>query len=44
MRVAAGFCHLAVILDACSRKVIGYALSQHLDTELALAALHAAFM
>lgn len=44
IRIAAGFCYLAVILDACSRKVVGYALSQHLDTELALAALHAAVM
>lgn len=42
IRVANGFCYLAVILDACSRKVIGYALSQRLDTPLALAALHAA--
>lgn len=42
IRVATGFCYLAVILDACSRKVVGYALSQQLDTELALAALHAA--
>lgn len=44
IRVAVGFCYLAVILDACSRKVIGYALSRHLDTELALAALHAPVM
>ena len=42
IRVATGFCYLAAILDACSRKVIGYALSQRLNTELALAALHAA--
>lgn len=42
IRVAQGFCYVAVILDACSRKVVGYALSQQLDTELALAALHAA--
>ena len=33
---------LAAILDACSRKVVGYALSQRLDTPLALAALRAA--
>lgn len=37
-------CYLAAILDAGSRKVIGYALSQHLDTELVLAALPAAVM
>jgi putative transposase len=42
IRVAAGFCYLAVILDACSGKVIGYALSQRLATPLALAALHSA--
>lgn len=42
IRVAHGFCYLAVILDACSRKVVGYALSRRLDTPLALAALHSA--
>ena len=42
IRIAAGFCYLAVILDACSRKVVGYALSQRLDTPLALTALHSA--
>ncbi len=42
IRIAAGFCYLAVILDACSRKVVGYALSKRLDTPLALAALHSA--
>ena len=42
IRIAAGFCYLAVILDACSRKVIGYGLSKRLDTPLALAALRSA--
>lgn len=42
IRIAAGFCYLAVILDACSRKVVGYALSRRLDTPLALAALNSA--
>lgn len=42
VRIAAGFCYLAVILDACSRMVVGYALSKRLDTPLALAALHSA--
>lgn len=42
IRIASGFVYLAAILDACSRKVIGYALSRQLDTELALAALRAA--
>ncbi|MER8383859.1 IS3 family transposase, partial [Mesorhizobium sp. M1399] len=31
IRIATGFCYLAVILDACSRKVVGYALSRRLD-------------
>jgi putative transposase len=43
IRIATGFCYLAAILDACSRKVIGYAISRHIDTQLALAALEAAF-
>jgi putative transposase len=43
IRIATGFVYLAVILDACSRKVIGYALSKRIDTPLALAALRAAY-
>jgi putative transposase len=43
IRIASGFIYLAVILDACSRKVIGYALSKRIDTPLALAALNAAY-
>ncbi|WP_454853496.1 IS3 family transposase [Rhizobium binxianense] len=42
IRIAAGLCYLAVILDACSRKVVGYGLSKRLDTPLALAALQSA--
>jgi putative transposase len=42
IRIAAGFCYPAVILDACSRKVVGYGLSKRLDTPLALAALRSA--
>lgn len=42
IRIASGFCYLAVILDACSRKVVGYAISLRIDTPLALAALQAA--
>ncbi|WP_369009163.1 DDE-type integrase/transposase/recombinase [Aminobacter carboxidus] len=38
IRLAAGFCYLAVILDACSGKVVGYALSKRPDTPLALRA------
>jgi putative transposase len=37
-----GFLYLAVILDACSRKVVGWAISRRIDTELALAALSVA--
>lgn len=42
IRVAQGFYYLAVILNSCSRKVVGYALSRRLDTPLALAALQSA--
>jgi putative transposase len=42
IRIESGFAYLVVVLDACSRKVIGYALSKRIDTPLALAALHAA--
>lgn len=37
-RIEIGFCYLAAILDACSRKV--YAISRRIDTPLALAALN----
>lgn len=42
IRIAAGFCYLAAILDACSRKVVGYAISRHITEQLTLAALNAA--
>ncbi|MBS0318448.1 MAG: IS3 family transposase [Proteobacteria bacterium] len=42
IRLATGFCYLAVLLDACSRKVVGYAISRQIDTQLVLAALKAA--
>jgi putative transposase len=42
IRIASGFCYLAAILDACSRKVVGYAISRTIDTNLALAALRSA--
>jgi putative transposase len=35
----AGFLYLAVVLDAWSRRVIGWAMQSHLRTELVLAAL-----
>jgi len=42
IRIASGFVYLAVILDAWSRRVIGYALGRQIDTRLALAALRVA--
>ena len=36
------FTYVAIILDACSRKVVGYAISRRIDTNLTLAALEAA--
>ncbi len=40
--LASGFAYLAAILDACSRRIVGYAVSRYIDAELALAALDAA--
>jgi putative transposase len=40
--VARGLVYLAVILDAWSRRVVGYALGRQIDTRLTLAALRAA--
>ena len=34
-----GFLYLAVVIDACSRKVVGWAMADHLRTELVLAAV-----
>jgi putative transposase len=42
IRLAVGFCFLAAILYACSRKVVGYAISRDIDTRLTLAALKGA--
>lgn len=42
IRVSNGFVYLAVILDLFSRKVIGWAVSKRIDTELALNALRMA--
>jgi transposase InsO family protein len=39
VRLAGGFVYLAVVLDAFSRKVVGWALEDHLAASLALAAL-----
>jgi putative transposase len=42
IRILYGFVYLAVILDAFSRKVIGYNISLYLDAELAIGALRMA--
>jgi putative transposase len=42
IRIRAGFVYLAAILDAYSRRVIGYAISPGLDTALTLEALRMA--
>ena len=38
----AGFLYLAVVLDAFSRRIIGWAMAEHLRTELVLSALNMA--
>ena len=40
--ITAGFIYVAVILDAWSRRVVGYALSRSIDVRLTVAALKAA--
>ena len=42
IRVLTGFVYLAVVLDAWSRRVVGWALGRRIDADLALAALEAA--
>jgi len=42
--IARDFVYLAVILDAWSRRVVGYALGRAIDTRLTLAALRSAIM
>lgn len=42
IRIRTGFVYLAAILDTCSRRVIGYAVSTRLDTALILEALRMA--
>jgi putative transposase len=38
----AGFLYLAVVLDVCSRRIVGWAMATHLRTELVLDALNMA--
>ena len=40
--VTGGFVYVAIILDAWSRRVVGYALGRSIDARLTLAALRAA--
>ena len=42
IRIRTGFVYLSALLDACSRRVIGYAVSTRLDTTLTLEALRMA--
>jgi putative transposase len=42
--VAVGFVYIAVIMDAWSRRIIGYAMSRRIDVRLTLAALDAAIV
>jgi putative transposase len=42
IRILSGFVYLAVVLDAWSRRVVGWAISRRIDADLALAALEAA--
>src|SRR5471030_1720913 len=42
VRLAEGFVYLAVVVDAFSRKVVGWALDDHLEARLAIAALEMA--
>ena len=39
---AAGFLYLAVVLDAFSRRIVGWAMANHLRSDLALGALEMA--
>lgn len=44
IRLLTGFCYLAAILDAYSRRVVGWCLSRRIDAALALSALQQALM
>jgi transposase InsO family protein len=36
------FCYLATVMDLCSRRLVGWAIADHMRTELVIDALHAA--
>jgi putative transposase len=38
----AGFIYLAVVLDVWSRRIVGWAIGEHMSAELVLAALNMA--
>ncbi len=42
VRTWSGFCYVALVIDVCSRFIVGWALATHLKTELALEALEMA--
>jgi putative transposase len=42
IRIRSSFVYLAAILDLYSRRIVGWAISKRIDTELCLAALHMA--
>ena len=42
IRIRSSFVYLATILDLYSRRIVGWAISKRIDTELCLAALHMA--
>lgn len=42
IRIQTGFVFLAAIMDLCSRKVVGWAISKRIDRDLALGALRMA--
>ncbi len=44
IRLQRTFVYLAVVLDACSRRVVGWAMEDHLRADLALAALDMALL
>jgi putative transposase len=44
IRLPTTFCYLAALLDAWSRRVVGWALSRHIDTDLTLVALERAII
>jgi putative transposase len=42
VRTLAGWAYVALLIDLCTRKIVGWAVGEHCDTQLALRALNAA--